>query len=399
MKPSSLLMLFGLSILASCKEEASKESHFIYFSPTEPYTRIGGVGCSIDNLTGEITNTEKLPAGTDITAMKVWFVTNYDNEGVFVNGKKQQSGVTVNDFTSPVEYEVRTKDETRKYTVSFTLSETCDSQAGIKLEAYTAFVESIDSDKSWWLSPAVRVSEVNFTSVPGRKLKLCLFEVDLTDPSILVRPVLPNDGDEWGMQNMVDQAKAVENSGNHVLGAINGDYFDWDGGAGTGEPDGIVCRDGEYLKDTFDDPGTGGFFGIRKDGRAAIGDYNEFLQIKDKLYSGIGGQQKIVISNGAVATLSGDSSLANRTAIGMNSADLKTLYMVVVEGLDAGDPKGIKLLELADCMVKLGVGHAVNLDGGGSSTFVVRENDDFKAFNRPAGPLRKVGDGLVIISK
>lgn len=390
----TLLCLPGLT---SCDDEASKDSHFIYFSTTEPYTRIGGVECNIDNLSGEISNLYPLPAGTDLKALKIWFVTNHENEGVFVKGVRQHSGSTINDFSAPVEYEIRTEKEIRKYTVRFTVSATCNTQAGVKLERHTDFIRAIDSDQAWRLSEAVQASEVNFTTTTGHKLKLCLFEVDLTSPSVVVRTTLPDDGNEWGMQHMIDQAKALDNSGKTVLGAINGDYFDWNNGNGSGEPEGVVCRDGVYLKETFDLPGIGSFFGIREDGRAAVGSYDEFLLVKDKLRNAIGGRKRLVVNAGPVAGLDDDASLANRTAIGMSSLDLRTMYAVVVEGLDDTDQKGIKLAELASCMIKLGVGHAINLEGGDSSTFVIKKEEGLTALNRSADRLRKVGNGIAII--
>ena len=407
--PLAWICLFGF---ASCDEDASNDSHFIYFSTTQPYTRIGGVECTINNQTGEITNVEDFPTETDLSAMTVWFVTNHENQGVFVNGVKQQSGVSVNDFSQPVEYEIRTEDQVRKYTVRFTASTTCKTQNGVKLEGYSDFVESITNDRSEWLSPAVRVSEIDFTTkeisytnaetsssttITPRSLRLCLFEIDMTSPSISLRTTLPNDGQTWGLQNMVDQARALKNSGRHVLGAINGDYFDWDEGNGTGEPEGIVCQDGNYLKETFDDPATGHFFGIRTDGRAAIGSNDEYLTIKDKLINAIGGQQIIITSDGIVSGLDKDITTANRTIAGMSSLDLKTVYLAVIEDLDETAPQGITLYEAAGCLLRFGVGHALNLDGGGSSTFVVQREDDFEALNRPNGPLRNVGNGLAII--
>ncbi len=272
--------------------------------------------------------------------------------------------------------------------------------AGIKLEGYTDFVASIDSDRSWWLSSGVKVSEVNFTTVPGRELKLCMFEVDITDPSVHVRTVVPvpEDGDDWGQQTMVEQAMAVEASGEYVLGAINADYFelvDGNGDGKTGEPESVVLQDGVYLKETFDKPAEGGFFAIRTDGMVAIGGYEEYLSIKNKLYNAVGGRHRLVLNGGVDINLGLDTSIARRVAIGTNQLDHKTLYMVAVEG-----DEGLTLTELAECMKRLGADHALNLDGGGSTTFVVRdENNEFQAINRPGGTLRKVGNGLVILRK
>lgn len=396
---------------AACSEDTSDDSHFIYFSTTQPYTRIGGVECRIDNLTGEITNTEDFPSGTDLSAMTVWFVTNHGNEGVFVNGVRQQSGVSVNDFTHPVEYEIRTEAEIRKYTVRFSASATCKTQIGVKLEGYSDFVASIGDDRSEWLSPAVRMSEVEFTTkevsykvtetdppvvIAPRSLRLCLFEIDMTSPSVGIRTTLPGNGDEWGLQNMVGQVEALENSGSHVLGAVNGDYFDWGEGAGTGEPEGIVCRDGRYFKETFNDPSTGHFFGIRTDGRAAIGTYDQYLIVKDKLHNAVGGRQIVITEDGRVSGFDKDVSTADRTLVGMSSLDLKTVYLATITETGGGST-GVTLYEAAGCLLRFGVGYALNLDGGGSSTFVVRREDGFVALDRPGGALRNVGNGLAVI--
>jgi len=392
-----LSVLCALSCLVSCTDENSKDSRFIYFGIHEPYVRIGEVEFIIDSYAGEIYNPEQLPVGTDLTAIKIWFATNHPNEGIFVNGTKQYSGETVNDFTNPVEYEIRTKNETRKYTVTINVSATCNTQVGIKL-SNNDLVASVNDDESWWLSPSIRVSKVEFTTATTsvRNLRLYLLEVDNTDESIAIYPTLPDNGNEWGKQNMVNQAKSARDAGINVFAAINGDVFGDDG-----EPEGIVCRNGVYLKDTFDDETNGSFFGIRSDGRAALGDYSEFLIVKDKLHNAIGACRKLVIENGSVAPMNTPPS--NRTAVGMNAFDLKTLYFVVVEGLegdDPDDPKGITLAELAGCMITLGAGHAVSLDGGASSTFVVRgEDNQFTALNRPSSELENVGNGIAIISK
>ncbi|NOY77186.1 MAG: phosphodiester glycosidase family protein [Calditrichaeota bacterium] len=60
-----------------------------------------------------------------------------------------------------------------------------------------------------------------------------------------------------------------------------------------------------------------------------------------------------------------------RTAVGI-SRDGKTLFWMVVDGRQPGYSLGMTLRELADFLKSLGAYNAVNLDGGGSSTMVVR---------------------------
>ena len=80
----------------------------------------------------------------------------------------------------------------------------------------------------------------------------------------------------------------------------------------------------------------------------------------------------------------------------MSSLDLKTVYLATITDAGGGST-GVTLYEAAGCLLRFGVGHALNLDGGGSSTFVVRRDDGFAALNRPGGTLRNVGNGLAII--
>ncbi len=66
-----------------------------------------------------------------------------------------------------------------------------------------------------------------------------------------------------------------------------------------------------------------------------------------------------------------------RTAIGLTQDGL--LIMVVVDGR-RDDATGINLKDLSQLLVDLGATAAMNLDGGGSSTFVVNGN----AQNKPS---------------
>jgi len=84
-----------------------------------------------------------------------------------------------------------------------------------------------------------------------------------------------------------------------------------------------------------------------------------------------------------------------RTALGI-SQDEKTLYLVVVDGRQTGHSIGIDLYDLAEFLKGLGSYQAMNLDGGGSSTMVVRD----EIANRPsdsAGP-RPVTNCLMVVS-
>jgi hypothetical protein len=82
-----------------------------------------------------------------------------------------------------------------------------------------------------------------------------------------------------------------------------------------------------------------------------------------------------------------------RTAIGF-SADKSKIIMVVVDGR-SNYSKGVSTKQLADIMKQSGAADALNLDGGGSSVMVVR--NEIK--NTPSdGVERAVGNALLVIS-
>ncbi|HEX9975200.1 MAG TPA: phosphodiester glycosidase family protein [bacterium] len=83
-----------------------------------------------------------------------------------------------------------------------------------------------------------------------------------------------------------------------------------------------------------------------------------------------------------------------RTAVGF-SQDSTKLFFFVVDGRQAGFSVGMSLFELANYMLEWGVYQGVNLDGGGSSTMVVRS----QIMNRPSdGSERPVANALMVVS-
>jgi hypothetical protein len=82
-----------------------------------------------------------------------------------------------------------------------------------------------------------------------------------------------------------------------------------------------------------------------------------------------------------------------RTAVGF-SQDSTKLFFFVVDGRQTGFSVGMSLFELANYMLEWGVYQGVNLDGGGSSTMVVRG----QIMNRPSdGSERAVANALMVV--
>ncbi len=81
-----------------------------------------------------------------------------------------------------------------------------------------------------------------------------------------------------------------------------------------------------------------------------------------------------------------------RTAVGWND---RKLYFVAVDGRQAGHSVGMSLEELGALMIELGCTDAANLDGGGSTTMVVRGT----VVNRPSDGIdRTVSNGWAVVN-
>lgn len=123
--------------------------------------------------------------------------------------------------------------------------------------------------------------------------------------------------------------------------------------------------------------------------------------IKNRIMEIVGGTPRI-IRNGRISIEEGfvNSNFANkrhpRTAVGF-SKDSTKLILFTVDGRQPDYSVGMTLREEAEHLLDLGVYHAINLDGGGSTTMVVHH----KIENRPSDPdgERAVSNALLVISK
>ncbi len=118
----------------------------------------------------------------------------------------------------------------------------------------------------------------------------------------------------------------------------------------------------------------------------------------DKLKEMMGGHP-IIVKDGATASMDpNDPFVFNRhprTAVGVNQ-DTTKLFLVTVDGRQASS-LGMNLYELSDLMLQLGVYQGINLDGGGSTTMVIR-NEVVNSPSDPSGE-RPVANALLVVSK
>jgi exopolysaccharide biosynthesis protein len=151
---------------------------------------------------------------------------------------------------------------------------------------------------------------------------------------------------------------------------------------GMGDPAVVVYRDGRARVGRITEQELKGAF----DGVAGIGPSDNGRQAGGLL---------VTAGRNTGATAQVQPAVRHpRTAAGVTT-DGRTLILVVVDGRQPDHSIGVTLPELADIMIGLGAGDAVNLDGGGSSTFVYQKPDGTLLTNKvPGGVWRSVGNHL-----
>ncbi|MBQ0896512.1 phosphodiester glycosidase family protein [Micromonospora sp. U56] len=113
------------------------------------------------------------------------------------------------------------------------------------------------------------------------------------------------------------------------------------------------------------------------------------------LRAAVGGGN-VLVRDGAVQTIA-DPTLAPRTAVGF-SADGRRMILLTADGRQL-DSRGVTQTEMGEMMAGLGAYHALNLDGGGSSTLLAREPGAaaVQVENSPSdGTERAVPNGLAV---
>ena len=259
------------------------------------------------------------------------------------------------------------------------------------------YVGQYFSDSTYTLAPGVQALEMRILSATGLAVKMFVLEVDLKEAHLTMKASSPNEeGKLKTKQQMTLQALAYDKPGSRVLAAVNGDFF-----AKDGTPQGIYYRNGTCLKGTMTD-NVCTFFAITKNKKAIIGSYDEYDSYKEDIQEAVGGRVRLM-TNGNVLPQT-VTALEPRTAIGVT--DDNVVYILVADGRNFWYSNGMRYAEMGAVMKALGAKNAINLDGGGSSTFIIRkiagfEDGRFAIRNWPydnGGVEREVANGLLVVT-
>ena len=275
--------------------------------------------------------------------------------------------------------------------------------AGDYVESGENNLYTVFSSESANLAPGIDQQIKMATNASGQQLVYYLATADITREDVnLYANYHNNDPTQgWEMQRVMDQALAAEERHSdpgselyienyNVIAAVNGSGFNMS----TGEPSGVLVMEGvEYQSIS-----SAGFVGILKDGSPVIGTKEEYETVyKGQVKEAIAIFGARLIEDGKiVAGL--DDTPAPRTAIGFTKTG--KVVLLVVDGRQGGSA-GAGYATLAQILLEAGCVDAVNLDGGGSTTFVAQQpgDEDLSVVNSPSdGYARSVSTSWILVS-
>ncbi|MGP1272442.1 MAG: phosphodiester glycosidase family protein [Phycisphaerales bacterium] len=256
------------------------------------------------------------------------------------------------------------------------------------------------------LSPAMsaqplRIEPVQVT-LQGGTARGYYAQIDLLDPRV---EIVTTGGTFCGNACFVPLVRVTDWFQQNDLDlAINANYFAGIGG-GQGQLLGLSVSDGTLVSNPRQvsgvyDPAVG----FLADGSAMAGRLTP--TVAASLQHGIAGigpgsgdslPGSLLVDDGvnlgSTARVS-PSSREPRTVVGV-SQDGATLHIAVIDGRQPGYSVGMTLPEIADFLIGKGAWDAVNLDGGGSSSFVFRDTAGVTVTNSPSdGAFRAVANHL-----
>lgn len=345
--------------------------------------------------------------------------------------RKNNSALTVtvspNYSGSPLTGSVTLKDGEDRETYTLPVTQEFDGQLFLGAStplgrrfAYNAdgLVGSILSDEQYALDDNVQALEIAYMGIATGVMAPCrlfVFDIELADGISVAATVTddedasikPTDAGLTRKQIVREQLAAMQNNRPEVtvLGGVNGDFFF--GGVSVEARNnllhGIIYRRGVCLKDTFDGGAACTVFAVLKDGTARCLTQAQYAALdKTTIRDAIGGRQQLLSNGEAVST---DATLEPRTAVGV-SRDGKRVTILVIDGRRDSYSVGASYAIMSKMFRAFDIWEAINLDGGGSSTFAVRKAgsgtvtaETFETRNRPTDTTgdREVVNGLAIV--
>ncbi len=278
-----------------------------------------------------------------------------------------------------------------------------------RISGLTDLVDRISTEETYTLTDNVSATELHYTTPDGSPIAMFVFEAKLAGGVTVTQTTPYDEGPGNGLQRVTEQALEVDAENAMILGGTNADFFM----SQSYQPQGVFHHKGHAVKTTFaSSPSRSrSFFYITRTGLARTAPASEYAEISasNQIYEACGGGPVLVSGGEAIQTPDPDDlSTEPRTCVGATE-DGKTVYLMVIDGRQETYSVGMDFSDMAKVMEALGCWSAINLDGGGSSTFYIRtdtsdasfsDEDRFEILNSPSdGQERAVWNGLAIIQR
>ncbi len=281
------------------------------------------------------------------------------------------------------------------------------------LQQRSSLVKTLEDSVSYRLHDNVTATEIRYIDHAGNKQAAFIMQVNLSDPRVSITNTTPGDATfDAGVvkrERLSEQFKRIDKAGNRVLGGVNTDFFTTTG-TYSGRPSGAFWHHGTCYRSVFASEANRPrcFVWWGEDEHVSMGrsiQYSSVTSANKVLELFSGGQY--LVEGGKPATITEDSvsGVHPRTMFGTALND-RNIILVVIDGRQNSWSVGVDYPDMQAFMLAVGCHNAINIDGGGSSTFIVRKDGTsftdasrFRICNKPSdGSERAIGPGLAVIT-
>ena len=247
----------------------------------------------------------------------------------------------------------------------------------------SGLIEETPDGEQIVFDPFVGVQLIQRTQTEPRPLSIHVVIIDPLAPGVSFTAT-PGNGEAEGETNRQTASQFLVSQGAAL--AVNAHFFaPWPAlPSAPADLLGLSIADGELVSPF--EPGASVGFAITAQGEAAIvrpadPEGGGFATDPPMMVDDAVGGLEQILTNGEITA--DWEALHPRTAIGVTNDGF--VVLAVVDGRQDGVSEGMTTPELAELMAGFGVMDALNLDGGGSTTLVVRDGEEPVVVNVPVG--------------
>ncbi len=321
------------------------------------------------------------------------------DEGEYTIGIAPSAEIYYNAALNAFLNKIKTKDDDEKTSITFPTHGFQEFEYKMTEQYSTKWTLVDYKTKEMTVSDGLTYSEYYYTGGNGKPYRANVLYID-TDKYTFHNGTAGDrmEAKPAQRQTVKAQMEAAVANGLDIIAGVNGDYW-YTGSEKDGEPIALTIKNGELLS-----RGSlyRGYFGVTKDGKPIIGEKGGDAIISN-LQMAVGGWQ-FLLKDGMPLDFDMENEYCStshpRTLIGITEDG--DVIIAVVDGreVNKGVSSGASMENCAWLMASLGAQTALNLDGGGSSTMVVKDGDEFVVKNNPSdGSPRPVINSILVVKK